>query len=209
MNDRQDSTAVALANMIIYNSLARAFNYPDDALAADLSSGKFAQDLSGAVPPAAQETVAGLSAYTGKDREGLLLEIEKDYTRMFFASKPRIAYLFGSVYSDGKLYQDSTFEITRLYYETGLKLNESFKLPPDHIAVELEFMAYLAYNEMEAAEAGHTENENYARELQEKVLNGYLRPLSLNIGKRIAGQAKTAFYRAMGALLLALLTDSR
>jgi putative dimethyl sulfoxide reductase chaperone len=207
MNDRQDSIGVASSNMIIYNSLARAFNYPDDALAADLSSGKFAQDMAGVLPPAAQAIVGALSVCAGRDGETLLLEIEKDYTWMFFASKPRVAYLFGSVYSDGKLYQDSTFEITRLYYETGLKLDECFKLPPDHIAVELEFMAYLAYNEMEATRAGHTENESYARDLQKKVLDGYLRPLSLNIGKRINSQAKTVFYSTMGGLLLALFAD--
>jgi TorA maturation chaperone TorD len=201
MNGTQDPVVRASSNMIIYNYLAQAFNYPDDGLAADISSGRFTEDLTGVVPAPAKEVVGALSIYAGNDREKLRLEIERDYTWMFFVSKPRIAYLFGSVYSDGKLYQDSTFEITRLYYETGLTLDESFRLPPDHIAVELEFMAYLAYNEMEAIKAGHAENEKYVLDLQKKVLDNYLRPLSLNIGERIAGNARTVFYRTMGDLL--------
>lgn len=204
MNNSQDPVVRASSNMIICNCLAQAFNYPDDALAAEISSGKFAKDLAGAVPAPAREILGALSVYAGNDREKLLLEIERDYTWMFFASKPRIAYLFGSVYSDGKLYQDSTFEITRLYYETGLKLNMSYKLPPDHIAVELEFMAYLSYNEMEAIKAGHTANERYAFDLQKKVLDSYLRPLALNVGERISGHAKTIFYRTVGSLLQTL-----
>lgn len=123
---------------------------------------------------------------------------------MFFASKPHIAYLFGSVYGEGKLYQESTFEITRLYYETGLKLDESFKLPPDQIAVELEFMAYLAFNEQEAVKEGNKENAGYAAEMQTRILNDYLSPLALNVGHRIADQAKTAFYQTMGCLLKAI-----
>jgi TorA maturation chaperone TorD len=189
---------------ILYNSLAQAFNYPDDVLASDLASGKFLKALEGIISQGAQEIIKALSVYSGGSRDQILLDLERDYTWMFFASKPRIAYLFGSVYGEGKLYQESTFEITRLYYETGLKLEESFKLPPDHIAVELEFMAYLAFNEQEATRGGNRENAEYAVEMQEKVLKDYLGPLALNVGERIADKAKTVFYRAMGELLKVL-----
>ena len=59
-----------------------------------------------------------------------LLDLEKDYTWMCFASKPRQVYLFESVYREGKLLQESTFEIARLYFEAGLQLTETFTLPP-------------------------------------------------------------------------------
>jgi len=189
---------------ILYNSLAQAFNYPDDVLASDLASGQFLKALEGIISQGAQQIIKALSVYSGGSRDQILLDLERDYTWMFFASKPRIAYLFGSVYGEGKLYQESTFEITRLYYETGLKLEESFKLPPDHIAVELEFMAYLAFNEQEAIQGGNRENAEYAVEMQEKVLKDYLGPLALNVGERIADKAKTVFYRAMGELLKVL-----
>jgi TorA maturation chaperone TorD len=192
------------AKTILYNTLAQAFNYPDDALASSLASGQFGQELGSVLPEDIQETAGKLLVYTGGSKEEILLDLERDYTWMFFASKPRIAYLFGSVYGEGKLYQESTFAITRLYYETGLKLGESFKLPPDHIAVELEFMAYLAFNEQEAIKAGNNENATYAAEMQQKVLQDYLGPLAINIGSRIADTAKTVFYQTMGGLLITL-----
>lgn len=205
MNDLNKKYA---ANTVIYNSLALAFNYPDDALASSLASGHLVKELAGVLPGNMPEIIEALSAYSGGSKDEILLDLERDYTWMFFASKPRIAYLFGSVYGEGKLYQESTFEITRLYYETGLKLDESFKLPPDHIAVELEFMAYLAFNEEEAIEGGNKENAEYAAEMQQKVRSLYLSPLALNVGDRIADQAKTIFYRTMGNLLKALFRNA-
>lgn len=116
----------------------------------------------------------------------------------------RSSWTWRGITREGKLYQESTFEITRLYYETGLKLDESFKLPPDQIAVELEFMAYLAFNEHDALRVGNKENAEYAAGMQEKVLNDYLSSLALNVGDRIADQAKTVFYQTIGCLLKAL-----
>jgi TorA maturation chaperone TorD len=198
----------AHAKTVLYNSLAHAFNYPDDTLAAGLASGEFIRELKDVLPENLQEITEKLFTYQGRNKDEILLDLERDYTWMFFASKPRIAYLFGSVYGEGKLYQESTFAITRLYYETGLKLEESFKLPPDHIAVELEFMAYLAFNEQEAIKAGNNENAAYAAEMLQRVLKDYLGPLAINIGDRISGKAKTVFYQAMGSLIVTLFNKS-
>jgi putative dimethyl sulfoxide reductase chaperone len=199
----------AHAKTVLYNSLAQAFNYPDDALASGIASGQFIRELKDVLPENIQEITEKLFTYQGGNKDEILLDLERDYTWMFFASKPRIAYLFGSVYGEGKLYQESTFAITRLYYETGLKLEESFKLPPDHIAVELEFMAYLAFNEQEAIKVGNNENAAYAAEMQQKVLQDYLGPLAINIGDRISGKAKTVFYQAMGSLLVELFNNRK
>jgi len=194
----------AAAKATLFTLLAQAFNYPDDALASTLASGQFVKELKGVLPDHAQEIIGMLSLYSGGGKDQILIDLERDYTWMFFASKPRIAYLFGSVYGEGKLYQESTFAITRLYYETGLKLDESFKLPPDHIAVELEFMAYLAFNEQEAMKEGNKGNAEYAAEVQQRVFKDYLGPLASNVGNRIADKARTDFYQIMGRLLKAL-----
>ena len=110
-----------------------------------------------------EEEYAGREA----DRAALLVEIEKDYTRMCFASKPRLVYLFESVYREGKLYEESTFQIARLYYDAGLKVEEAFRLPPPTtIAVELEFMAFLAFKETEGIRTGD-ERSGLRRRTQE------------------------------------------
>ena len=100
-------------------------NYPDEGITSEIVAGKFATELAGVLQVPLRNLAEGLSVYTGGAAGDLLLELERDYTWMFFASKPRVAYLFGSVYGEGKLYQESTFAITRLYYEAGLSLKGS------------------------------------------------------------------------------------
>jgi TorA maturation chaperone TorD len=201
LNEHLDTVA---AKSRLYTLLAHALNYPDMDLVSSLLEGRFRRDLIAVLPLEARAILEGLSVYSGGEREKALLDLERDYTWMFFASKPRIAYLFGSVYSENKLYQDSTLEIARLYHEAGLKVEEAFKLPPDHIAVELEFMAYLVFNEMEAIKTANGEGEEYALELQQKALDKYVSPLARNIGERIANRAKTDFYRTIGHILMAI-----
>ena len=144
------------AKATLYSLLAKAMNYPDGPLADSIANGEFAEALASSLEALGQDPIAHDVRQLGKEigrkpnqREKLLLELEKDYTWMFFASKPRVAYLFESVYREGRLLQDSTFEIAGLYRDAGLVLNEDFRLPPDHIAVELEFLSFLFYQELE------------------------------------------------------------
>jgi TorA maturation chaperone TorD len=41
----------------------------------------------------------------------------------------------------------STSEVKRMYKECGLDLSPDFKSPPDHVAAELEFLAFLGLQE--------------------------------------------------------------
>jgi putative dimethyl sulfoxide reductase chaperone len=206
----------AAARITLYTLLAHGFNYPDQEIIELLTSGELTVKLGEclnvlgkSVPEAELGRIGeryGRALHGTHDKHEFLLELEREYTHIFFASRPRQAYLFESVYNEGKLYQDSTFQIARLYHEAGLKVDEEFKLPPDHIAVEFEFMAYLAYSEIEAAKAGHKENEAYARELQERVLKEHLTPFALHVAERLTQHAKTAFYLGVAAITKAVVS---
>jgi len=189
--------------------LAQAFNYPDEKLVAALCGGEFLDALAQFADALGHPSLRKLITDCRKECTGkqtgsnatVLLDLERDYTRMFFASKPRLAYLFESVYREGKLMQDSTFQIARLYADAGLKLTEEFRLPPDHIAVELEFLSFLFFKEIEGAKNGAAGQVEYARELQALVINQHLRPFAQNIGERVAEHACTSFYRTVALVL--------
>jgi putative dimethyl sulfoxide reductase chaperone len=205
------------SNAALFNLLAQAFNYPDTDLIESLCGQHFTTTMHGALEhlnlagSLAQEFKQLEKIYAGSDKEKgtLLLEMEKDYTRMFFSSKPRLVYLFESVYKEGKLLQDSTFEIARLYYDAGLNLVDDFKLPPDHIAVEFEFMAYLYFNEIEAVKKGHRENENYARQLQKDVLEKHLVTFGHALAEKVIMHAQTKFYGIMARVVLLVLAGEK
>jgi TorA maturation chaperone TorD len=201
------------SKMTIYSLLAQAINYPGKDLVKSLTSGEFTSKLSEALQNiginGSSDDLLTLErdyAKPGNNESVLLLELEKDYTWMCFASKPRQVYLFESVYREGKLLQESTFQIARLYYDAGLKLSEDFKLPPDHIAVEFEFMAYLCFNEVNGIKNADHKVESYAIELQKKVLEEHLQAFGLFLSEKLGQHAKTAFYRVVARIVKSVLS---
>jgi len=205
------------AKAALFNLLAQAFAYPDQLLMEKLVSGEFAAILDeslGVLQPEgawADRIAVVKRQYTaaGQNAADLLLELEKDYTRMFFSSKPRLVYLFESVYKEGKLLQESTFEIARLYYEAGLNLVDDFKLPPDHIAVEFEFMAYLYFNELAAVKSENRENEALAQKLQKEALEKHLTNFGRTFAEKVVTHAATDFYKIMAAVAASVLAAGR
>lgn len=213
-----DDRLIALqAKAVLFNLLAQAFNYPDQLLVEKLASGEFTATLDeslGILQPEGVWTdrlalLEGKYTASGQNAENLLLELEKDYTRLFFSSKPRLVYLFESVYKEGKLLQESTFEIARLYYEAGLNMVDDFKLPPDHIAVEFEFMAYLCFNELAAVKKGNRENETLAQKLQKETLEKHLTNFGLALAEKVVAHAATDFYKIMAAIAASILAGGR
>jgi len=187
-------------DMAVFSWLSRAVDYPDEKLVESL----FCDELIQSLPEGMAERMkAYIKAFSSGDE--LLLDLQKEYTRLCFVSKPRLVPLFESVYKEGKLYQDSTFQIARLYDEAGIKLGSEFKLPPDHIALELEFMSYLIYQEIEALKNGNADNEEMALRLQNETMHDHLMNFGLNFADRLTRHAQTPFYQGIGAVLKDLL----
>lgn len=184
------------ASMIVFSWMSKAVDYPDEEFARDLFQGEFAPILPEAKAKDIQDYMG-----TFKSADELLLDLQKDYTRMCFVSKPRLVPLFESVYREGKLYQDSTFQIARLYDEAGIKLGKEFKLPPDHITLELEFMSYLIYQEIEAVKNGNQDNEEMALRLQKETMDKHLGQFGLSLADKLMNHAKTPFYQGIGDFL--------
>jgi putative dimethyl sulfoxide reductase chaperone len=203
----------SLTRAHLYRFLAQALNYPVEELLSELQSKASASKMGEAAeghPEAVREALCELQRIyqdASKDSKELLLDLERDYTWMFLASRPRLVHLFESVYKEGKLLQESTFEIARIYHQAGLIPSEEFRLPPDHIALEFELMAYLAYQETEAKRTGNKENAEYAVLLQEKVLNEHLSSFALNVAERVAGHAKTEFYRLVAQIIKGVISQ--
>ena len=217
MSDDTDRITKLQSRATLFNLLAQSFNYPDMDLIESLCRGDFTATLHNIAEhlniagTIAEEITELEKLYVGSDQaqEALLLELEKDYTRMFFSSKPRLVYLFESVYKEGKLLQDSTFEIARLYYDAGLNMVDDFKLPPDHIAVEFEFMAYLYFNEREAVQKSNRENEDLAQKLQKDVLEKHLTTFGRALAEKVRMHARTKFYKCMAKVVTLMLTGER
>ena len=78
--------------------------------------------------------------------------LKVEFSKLFVGPFKLLASPYGSVYLDDerKVMGDSTLDVKNRYCESGLDMATNFKDAPDHIAVELEFMHYLIFRELEA-----------------------------------------------------------
>lgn len=184
------------SDMIVFSWLSKVLDYPSEELIENLLNDNFLNNL---------DCIEGeqLATYVHSfsSQEELLLELQKDYTWLCFVSKPRLVPLFESVYKEGKLFQDSTFQIARLYDEAGLKLVEEFKLPPDHITLELEFMSYLIYQELEAIDSGNKKNQEMAIRLQKETMLNHLGDFGMQFADNLKQHCRTPFFRYVAGIL--------
>lgn len=142
--------------------------------------------------------------YAGED-------LSVEYARLFVGPFELKAPPYGSVYLDHerRVMGDSTIEVIRLYGEAGLTIDEDFKELPDHIAVELEFMYYLTYQEVKALEKGEAEMVSRARETRELFLNQYFRTWVPRFCEKIKEGTDNSFYTALADCLLTFIRQSQ
>jgi len=115
---------------------------------------EFFKNLEGLLRLISPDTAAHVSemekSFLKYSEEDLLVA----YAKLFVGPNELLAPPFGSVYLDGKnmVMGDSTMEVINMYEEQGLTMDSEFRNLPDHITVELEFMYYLIFKEVEALE---------------------------------------------------------
>lgn len=102
------------------------------------------------------------AAQAASDMERCLVHSEQDllsvdHAALFIGPFELLAAPYGSVYLEKhrQVMGNSTVNVQKSYEEAGVAVD--VREPPDHIAIELEFMHYLCRKEADAATAGDTE----------------------------------------------------
>lgn len=130
-----------------------------------------------------------------KNQKNCLSALQVDYAKLFVGPFNLLAAPFGSVYLE-KAWQvmgESTIDVFQRYREAGLEITEDFKEPPDHVAVELEFMYYLIFKHLE------TGDENYFKR-QQAFLSSHLGKWADSFTDLVLQHAQTDFYRDLAIL---------
>ena len=167
-----------------YRFLARAFRAAPDAA--------FVGAVLSAADANAEGPLAPFYAEAAEaDGETLRIDLAADYNQLFLGMSAHPVAPYESVYTseEGLLMQKARDEALRVY--------ESFDLPEDHIALELELMACLADRTRAAAEAGEDPTGLIAAQrafLSEHL--GWAAALCDDVEKR----ARTAFYYGIAGL---------
>lgn len=159
----------ARALAALWGALARGLLRPDAALVEQVRSGAFAVGLDGLLDrgadPALDRALGLLGEYgrdaAGRDAETVRLELEVEYNRLFVGPAKLVAPPYESYYASaspegkgGRLRTADEFAVRHAYEAAGYAMPDAFVDLPDHIALELDFLALLVRDEAAAWEAG-------------------------------------------------------
>ncbi len=119
------------------------------------------QQMAGeATDEAESEGYRTLREYAAKfnlqDLESEATDLAAEYAALFLNMSEHPVFPFESVYTSPErlLMQEARDQVVAEYREEGLDRTAEFREPEDHLAIELEFMAYLCERAAEAVEAG-------------------------------------------------------
>lgn len=128
-----------------------------------------------------------------------LEELAVEYARLFMGPFQLVAPPYGSIYlGDTKTVMgESTARVAAFYRANGLQLADDFHELPDHIAVELEFLSYLAHQQREADEAGNHDEAGRLAEVRQEFVTTYLLPWLAPFTTAIIEDGESPFYQTI------------
>ncbi|MFQ5894329.1 MAG: molecular chaperone [Nitrospinota bacterium] len=194
----EEASRRALARSRVYSFLSPLFLYPDEEIFSDLNweGAKEALALLGN-PDGLKEAIESLGGCL-KDP----VDLEREYVRVFGHTISTECPPYETQYGSAHVFQQAQnlADIAGFYRAFGLEVSDQVKERLDHVAIELEFMAVLAYKQAYALASGSEDKAEVCREAQKKFLNDHLGPWVPLLTKRL--EAKDGFYQR-----LALLTE--
>lgn len=179
----------------IYRLLAACFYPPSKEIIEEECCATLAGLLASAAPDAAQYASDAVAACSESSLDALAVE----HARLFIGPFQLVAPPYGSIYLDDAktVMGDSTAKVAAFYRNCGLQLAEDFHELPDHFAVELEFMSFLAFKQREAELSGDSNEVARITSLQQEFLCRFLIPWLEPFTAAIITDAEAPFYQAI------------
>lgn len=172
----------------VYQLLSTCYSPPENGITLILAD---LEDAMQGIAPQAAEFIPPMKSNLR------LRPLQVDHAALFVGPFELLAPPYGSVYLEEgrKIMGNSTIDAQHRYREAGLQVSDNFKEAPDHIVVELEFLHYLIFNEIEALDQydiaralGHLETQNA---FLHDHLGAWLNSFTENVEKN----AQTNFYK--------------
>lgn len=196
MNEEAVKRAVARSH--IYRFLSHLFLYPEE------------KTLSGLNWEEGEEAVAilgnpnGLKEAFESLRSSLKepVDIQSEYVRIFGHTLGDICPPYETQNGGTHIFQQAQDlgDIAGFYRAFGLEVSDQTKERLDHISIELEFMAFLAYKEAYALASDGHEKAEICREAQRKFMNDHLGRWAPDFTRRLEFEAKDGFYERLAVL---------
>lgn len=198
-----------------YSVLAILFQYPGDEVADLLFGGWAAGVLIGCAGSLAElgyespKLFKELAEVLKRHSESELSSLREEYARLFISSQTKPACQpYSSAYLQVQSGQPSVkaFEVSDALRSWGLEISEEFGYSPEHLALELEFAAYL----LERARSGILEGDPDEAEKAERdffLLLTHMAEWVPRFSECVTREAQIELYEAAGKALKSFIED--
>lgn len=192
MTEKQSITAT---REDVYRLLAACYYPPSTELIEENCCATLATLLESVAPDATKYAGDAVVAVGKSPLDSLAVE----HARLFIGPFQLVAPPYGSIYLDDAkaVMGDSTAKVAAFYHACGLHLADDFHELPDHFAVELEFMSYLAFKQREAEVLGDQDEVIRVVSLQREFLDRFLMPWLAPFTSAIITDGEAPFYQAI------------
>jgi TorA maturation chaperone TorD len=134
----------------------------------------------------------------------------REFTHLFLVPGGQYLAPYESVFRDrremdgreiaGLLLGASAVAVQQWYRLAALEISAEFKELPDHIGLELHYLAYLCAKEQEFAALGDSGKQTRAREMQRDFLKAHLLTWLPNLENKIRANASISLYPAIAGM---------
>ncbi len=156
-----------------------------------------------------------LQQWTDTFQDGITDEqyqtLKRDYTRLFIGMDTLLAPPWESVYLNRYhlIFQEETLQVREWYRRFGLVSENLNKEPEDHIALEMQFIAYLSGAALQAQEQNDSENFAAFSTALQDFLSQHLLRWGLDWSEKVETQAETLLYKGLGFLAGGALLEAK
>lgn len=135
--------------------------------------------------------------------------LQEEYHRLFFTPGKVPVDLFESLYRSPKrlLMQESTMDVRRHYLRAGLVAKRIYSIPDDHVAIELEFIGYLAQKALEFSDIQDENSRGSIEELlawQQEFITEHAGKWIPDLAKKICQESSDPFFQLVSVGLSVL-----
>ena len=182
----------AAARATIYKQLARGFLYPSETLQADLTSGDYSESLF----QAAKE----LDMDAKIDLPDNYEELVSDYIYYFdIGNRQPPCAPYAGIYFENAKRSAVLLQLSEVYKNFGLQIADKPHELQDHLSVELEFMYFLCFKEIQSLREEDAYLKGYRR-AQEDFLKQHLMFWLPGFLKIVEEKCQNNFYRSLASL---------
>lgn len=196
-----DEVIEAAGRSAVYSLLAAGFGLPGEQRITQLRSRLLPAVAVIGLPAPVDGLVATLPSTLPRD----LGRFRDDHMALFPPIASRDAPGYETAYRGDDIFQqaDLLADIAGFYKAHGLRAGGSERERPDHITVQLEFMAVLARKTVYALGVDRSEDADICREMSALFLQDHLGCWAPGFGRRVATMSASPWYRNLGELLAA------